>query len=127
MAESKVNAKRTLNAYISGFILSIALTLAAYLLVQAHLGSGKQLLSQPVILGVILVFAIAQLIVQMLYFLHLGEEKQPRWRLLTLIFTVVAVLIVVIGSLWIMVNLNYHHEPTSPDEVNQYLKSQDSL
>jgi len=123
MARNIAAEKRTLQMYISGFILSIVLTLAAYLVVQTHLGSGNQVLSQPVVLTTILVFALAQLIVQLYFFLHLGEEKKPRYRLFTLLFAVGVVLIVVIGSIWIMSNLGYH----TPSQVNSYLRSQGDL
>lgn len=123
---SQAQYKRTLKSYVSGFILSIALTAAAYIVVQAHLGSGKELLAQPTVLATILFFAVAQLAVQMWFFLHLGEEARPRWRFISLLFAVVVVLIVVGGSIWIMANLNYNMEG-SQRRVNDYLKSQDGL
>jgi cytochrome o ubiquinol oxidase subunit IV len=123
---STAEYKRTLNKYVSGFVLSIALTMASYLLVQAHLGSGKQVLAQPTILIAILVFAVAQLAVQLIFFLHLAEEHRPRWRLLLFALAVVFVLILVIGSIWIMANLGYH-SPASQHQINNYLHSQGDL
>lgn len=118
--------KRTLNAYLSGFILSIALTFGAYAIVQAHTGSGNEVLAQPTVLITILFFAVVQLIVQLYFFLHLGEEAKPRWRLLTLFLAVTTVLIVVIGSIWIMANLDYHMSG-SQETIDKYIKSQDDL
>lgn len=101
-------------AYITGFVLSIVLTLAAYFLIVNHwlLGLGALLF--------VAVLAILQLLVQLLFFLHLGEERGPRWNLMTFLFAGMVVVIVVIGSLWIMYNLNYNmtHDMT-PDEIDQ--------
>lgn len=118
--------KHTLNAYISGFVLSIVLTFAAYLIVQAHTSSNNQVLAQPTVLIAILIFALAQLMVQLYFFLHLGEEAKPRWRLMTLLFAVTVVLIVVGGSIWIMANLDYNMT-TNQDAINKYIHSQDDL
>lgn len=123
---NQVEYAKTLKKYISGFILSIALTIAAYAVVQAHLGTGKELLAQPTVLWTIMGFAVAQLVVQMWYFLHLGEEARPRWRFASLLFAISFVLIIVIGSIWIMANLSYNGHGT-PAEVNKYLRTQDDL
>ncbi len=88
--------------YISGFILSISLTLAAYFIVVNRLLSGWDMML--VISGL----ALIQLWVQLIFFLHLNHEKGPRWNFGVFISTVGIILIVVIGSLWIMQNLSYH-------------------
>jgi cytochrome o ubiquinol oxidase operon protein cyoD len=123
---SQVEYAKTLKKYVSGFILSIALTFAAYVVVQTHLGSGNEVLAQPTVLWTIMAFAVAQLIVQMWYFLHLGEEARPHWRFVSLLFAISFVLIVVIGSMWIMANLDYNGHGT-PAQVNKYLRTQDDL
>lgn len=123
---SPAEYKHTLNAYVSGFVLSIVLTMAAYVVVQAHLGAGKQVLAQPTVLITILSFAVAQLAVQLWFFLHLGEEARPHWRFTALLFAISFVLIVVVGSIWIMANLDYHGHQTQK-QINTYIKSQDDL
>lgn len=106
--------------YVVGFLLSLATTLTAYWFVQHHVFQGWTLTYA------ILLLATAQLIVQVLCFLHLGREKtKPYWNSLAFVFMLIVILILVIGSLWIMKNLNYHMQPTT--EINQYLKSQDGL
>ncbi|OGE73783.1 MAG: cytochrome o ubiquinol oxidase subunit IV [Candidatus Doudnabacteria bacterium RIFCSPLOWO2_02_FULL_42_9] len=89
-------------SYLLGFILSILLTVAAYLLVV------NNMLSQGVLIIVILALAVIQLWVQLIMFLHLGQETGPRWKLISWISTASVLLIVVIGSIVIMNNLNYH-------------------
>ncbi len=91
----------SLIAYTIGFILSIGLTLIAYFIVVHHVLSGWGLLS------VILELAVAQLIVQLVFFLHLGNRKS-HWNIMAFVFMLIVLLIIVIGSIWIMKNLNYN-------------------
>jgi heme/copper-type cytochrome/quinol oxidase subunit 4 len=46
--------------------------------------------------------------VQLIFFVHLDQERKPRWNLMVLLFAVLVVVIICFGSLWIMKNLNYH-------------------
>jgi plastocyanin len=46
------------------------------------------------------------------FFLHLGREKKPRWNLLFLISTIGIILVVVVGSIWIMNHLHYNMSAT---------------
>lgn len=103
-------------SYITGFILSIFLTLAAYVTVVQHVLSGGQLV------GVIIGLALVQFLVQLFFFLHLGRESRPRWKLFVLFFMILVVLILVLGSIWIMYNLNYR---MTPQQMNQYMTNQD--
>lgn len=88
-----------------GFISSLILTLAAYRMVTHHHLTGVLLLLT--LFGLVLVQALLQLI----FFLHLGLESKPRWNTMTFLFTVVVILVVLGGSLWIMHNLNYDLMP----------------
>jgi cytochrome o ubiquinol oxidase operon protein cyoD len=111
-------ATGTLQTYVTGFILSISLTLAAYVLVTNHA------YSKWTIALAIAGLAAVQFIVQLLFFLHLGRESKPRWRLLVFSFMLLVVGILVIGSLWIMYSLNYHMVMT-PQQINTYMQDQD--
>ena len=115
--------KATLASYTIGFLLSIVLTLAAFFVVinpgAFHVGYGA-------IVPTILVFAIVQLFVQLIFFLHLADETGPRWKLVAFISTTVIILIVVVGSIWIMNHLNYNMM-ASPSEMNSYIQSQDGF
>jgi cytochrome o ubiquinol oxidase subunit IV len=100
-------------SYSIGFLTSLELTLGAYLLVIHHsFTSGRLILA---IIGL----AIAQLLVQLVFFLHLGRESKPRWNLVVFSFALIVVLIVVIGSLWIMNHLNYHN--MTPQQTNTFI------
>ena len=89
----------TFNSYLAGFIISVALTLAAYFAVTLH-SSG--------VLWVIFGAAIVQLFVQLIFFLHIGKGPDARWTWLFFSFASLVVVIIVGGSLWIMANLNYN-------------------
>jgi cytochrome o ubiquinol oxidase operon protein cyoD len=98
----------TFKAYTLGFFLSIALTLAAYFVV------ANNLLSQFDSLLVIMAMAFIQLWVQLIFFLHLGQEEKPYWNLQAILAAGGLIVIVIVGSLWIMDNLSYHM-PTDRD------------
>lgn len=104
--------------YIIGYVLSVVLTFAAYILVSNQILTGWGL--AYAIIGL----ALVQLIVQLIYFLHIGREKEPRWNLLLFDFTLVIVVIVVVGSLWIMNNLHYN---MTPQEVEQELIREEGI
>jgi len=102
----------TFNSYLSGFILSIALTLAAYFAVTSHSADA---------LWVIFGVAIVQLFVQLVFFLHIGKGADRGWTWLFLSFALLVVFIVVGGSLWIMANLNYN---MTSDQMNASMLDQ---
>ena len=111
----------TLSSYIVGFVTSLVLTLAAFFVVVhptyfhlASMGSGA-------LLATILTLAMIQLIVQLYFFLHLGSETGSRWKLAMFVSTIVFVLLIVVGSLWIMGHLNYN---MTPAQMNQYMQDQ---
>lgn len=114
--ESRKNTP--IKLYITGFVLSLLLTLLAYLIKVMHM------LDASLMQVFIIILAMVQLIVQLFFFLHLGEEKKPRWNLQFLISTVGIILLVVIASLWIMSHLNYN---MTPKEMNKYTQSQDGI
>lgn len=109
----------TLRSYTTGFILSILFTLAPYFIVVNHLLSGWSL-------GLALAgFAVVQLIVQLVFFLHLGSESSPRWNLIVFLFMLLVLVTVVFGSLWIMSNLNYHQ--MTPQETESYIEEEEAI
>jgi cytochrome o ubiquinol oxidase operon protein cyoD len=91
----------TVASYVTGFVLSLVFTLIPYYLV-VHKSFDKKVLS-----ATILGFGVLQMMVQMMFFLHLGREKKPHWNLFFLASTVSIILLVVVGSLWIMSHLTH--------------------
>ena len=108
----------SLPKYVVGFVASVALTLAAYLVVT------RSSWSSGVVIGVISGLAVTQFFVQLVFFLHIGDEAKPRWKQVVLWFMLGIVVLIVLGSLWIMNNLNTRMDH---DQTTKYLKSQDSL
>lgn len=117
VASSRPKEPGSVWTYTTGFILSVALTVVAYLLVTRTVFSGWSLVYAVVGL------AVVQLFIQMFFFLHLGRGENRRWNILAFLLMLTIVLIVVVGSLWIMHNLNYR---MTPQQMNQYMKDQES-
>jgi cytochrome o ubiquinol oxidase operon protein cyoD len=92
----------SLESYVTGFVLSLVLTLAAYFAVVNDVLKGKA------VIAAIIVLAIAQLLVQLVFFLHIDRERKPRHMLLIFLFMLIVLAIVVGGSLWIMEGLDYN-------------------
>ena len=108
----------SLRAYIIGFVGSIILTLSAYLMVR------YAQIDKPIMIGILAVLALAQFIVQLVYFLHIGKEFSPRLKLIVLGFMIAIVVILVTGSLWIMSNLNGRMMMTTK-QMEEYMNQQD--
>ena len=121
--------KSRTNAYMVGFFLSIILTAAAYFLVIRHVYSDHELLSHRFLSYSVIGLAVVQLIVQLVFFLHVGREPRPMWNLQALIFGVSVVLIVVVGSLWIMANLDYNHQHNQldPSEKSEFIQDEEAI
>jgi len=90
----------SVKTYMVGFILSVILTGIPFWMVMD--GSA----SHPTILGVILVSAVVQIMVHLVCFLHMNTSSSERWNVVALAFTVLIIAILVVGSIWIMWNLN---------------------
>lgn len=110
----------TLMTYVTGFVLSIVLTMTAYLLVVHHTFGGSALI------GAILGLAVVQLFVQMVFFLHLGRGSSRRWNLTVFTFMLIVLGILVLGSLWIMHNLNYHMT-MSPQSTDTFIRQDEGI
>jgi len=89
----------TYQSYTVGFVLSILLTLFSFYLV------GSAALPPKTLYIAVGALAITQLFVQLVFFLHLNTHSKSSWNLLSFLFTLVVVLILVLGTLWIMYNL----------------------
>lgn len=112
---------KVLKNYLIGFVISLVLTGAAYLVVQIHVNSVHEAIQHSALIPILLFFAFSQLLVQLYFFLKIGEEKKPRWTLYFSIFTFIGILIVVLASIWIEYHLNYN---MMPDQMNQYIQDQ---
>lgn len=95
-------AHGSVKEYVIGLILSIVLTVIPFALVI----SGT--LSQPLTLAIILLCAVAQVFVQLVFFLHMNTSSEQIWNTTSAVFILLITLIVVLGSIWIMQHLNHN-------------------
>ena len=86
--------------YTIGFILSVILTIIPFGMVMAG-GFSRGLL-----VAVIAITAIAQVLIQLVYFLHMNSSSEQRWNVIAFVYTIVCIAVLLIGSVWIM---NYLH------------------
>ncbi|OMF29087.1 cytochrome o ubiquinol oxidase subunit IV [Paenibacillus sp. FSL H8-0548] len=86
----------SMKAYVIGFLFSIILTIIPLVVVM------NDLLNKTATTVLILVMAILQFIVQLVFFMHIRDEEKPRYNLMALIFGLVILLTIVAGSIWIM-------------------------
>jgi cytochrome o ubiquinol oxidase operon protein cyoD len=102
----------TVEGYLIGFLLSVVLTAIPFWLVM-----GNVMSSPKVTAFVILGFAAVQMVVHMIYFLHLNAKVEGGWSLLALLFTAALVVIMLAGSIWVMYHLNTNMMPTVDPQV----------
>ena len=92
--------------YMIGFLLSVVLTAIPFWLVMT--GALPAATTGLIITA----FAVVQIVVHMIFFLHMNHKSEGGWNMLALIFTIVVVVIAVAGSVWVMYHLNVNMMPT---------------
>ncbi len=99
-------AHGSMRGYVTGFLLSVVLTAIPFWLVMNDVLSNSTLTAI-----VIMLFAAVQIVVHMVYFLHMNGRSEGGWTMLALIFTILIVAIALAGSLWVMYHLNTNMMP----------------
>jgi cytochrome o ubiquinol oxidase subunit IV len=92
--------------YVTGFLLSAVLTAIPFALVMAGGVADPRITA-----GICMAFALVQIVVHMIYFLHMNTKSENGWTLMALIFTVIVVVIALTGSLWVMYHMNSNMMP----------------
>lgn len=95
--------------YVVGFILAVILTVIPFWLVMARP------LDTTITMAIILAFAVAQVVVHMIYFLHMSPKQEDGWTFTTLIFALIVIFIMLAGTLWVMFHLNTNMMPMPHD------------
>ena len=103
----------TLQSYLIGFGLSVVLTAIPFWLVMSNIIANKAVAAIT-----IMAFAGVQIIVHVIYFLHVDFKSERGWTIMTLIFTVIVLFITLSGSLWVMYHLTSNMAAT-PAVMNQ--------
>ena len=96
----------TYEDYTRGFVLSVILTAIPFLLVML-----RPIDSAAYTAALVLACAVIQILVHMIYFLHMSPKAEGGWLLLSTAFTIVLLVITLAGSLWIVFNLNRNMMP----------------
>lgn len=102
----------TFSGYMVGFVLSIILTAIPFWLVMS--GTITHRTTGALVLGA---FAMVQILVHMVYFLHMNGKLERGWTLLSTLFTLVFVAVGLAGTLWVMFHMNNNMMPTAPQEM----------
>jgi cytochrome o ubiquinol oxidase operon protein cyoD len=93
--------------YTVGLALAIVATIASFVVAQTNL------LWPPGVSVGLIVLALAQIGVHLVFFLHLGSGPDDTNNILALAFGVLIVFLVIAGSVWIMANLSAGMMPTT--------------
>ena len=104
-----VGPHSTFSGYMTGFLLSVVLTAIPFWLVMADVITERR--TAVLVLGA---FAVVQILVHMVCFLHMNGKVEGGWTLLSTIFTVVFVAIAITGTLWVMFHMNANMMPEHP-------------
>ena len=102
----------TLSGYVTGFILAVVLTAIPFWLVM-----GKVFETSSTTALVLMAFAAVQIVVHMIYFLHMNTRSEGGWSFLALLFTLLIVGIALAGSLWVMYHMNANMMPMSVHDM----------
>lgn len=103
---SSAEAHGTRRDYVIGFVLSVILTAIPFGLVMSGVIADARITA-----GIVMVFALLQIVVHMVYFLHMNSKSENGWTLMALIFTIIIVTICLAGSLWVMYHMNANMMP----------------
>ncbi|MDZ7894715.1 MAG: cytochrome o ubiquinol oxidase subunit IV [Sphingobium sp.] len=104
----------TMGSYMIGFGLSVLLTAIPFWLVMNQTFANPQV-TAFVIMG----FAMVQIVVHMIYFLHMNTRSEGGWSMMALLFTLVLVVITLSGSMWVMYHLNNNMMPHMEHDMSQ--------
>lgn len=91
--------------YLIGYVLAAILTIAAF-----AIAPSKNMASFS-IEAALVVLAIAQMIVHLIFFLHINTAPEQKTNVLAFAGTMLIIAIVVVGSLWIMSHLAHNMVP----------------
>ncbi|SIP88922.1 cytochrome o ubiquinol oxidase operon protein cyoD [Rhizobium sp. RU33A] len=101
-------------SYLTGFVLAAILTIIPFAIVMSG-GFESRVLTAVTVIA----FAVVQVLVHMVYFLHMNTRSDEGWTMLSMIFTVIVVVIMIAGSVWVMYNLNNNMMPSMDHESFQ--------
>jgi cytochrome o ubiquinol oxidase operon protein cyoD len=116
--EPEESAGHWVRNYLVGLGFAVILTIASFWAAASHLIWG------PAIPVALIVLAIAQMGVHLVFFLHITTGPDNTNNVLALAFGVLVVFLIVAGSIWIMNNLNNNMMPMPPASMEQLMDMQ---
>ena len=99
--DSHDSSHGSVKSYAIGFILSVILTLIPFGLVM------YPTLPKSITLMIVLAFAVIQVLVHLVYFLHLDRSKEQRENVIAFVFAGLVIVLLVGLSLWIMFSIHF--------------------
>jgi cytochrome o ubiquinol oxidase operon protein cyoD len=109
-------AHGSMQGYMIGFVLSVILTAIPFWLVMGNAFDNSDTTG-----FVIMAFAAVQIVVHMVYFLHMNFKSEGGWSMLALIFTIIILVIALAGSLWVMHHMNHNMMPGMMPDAHQMM------
>ncbi|MFI5280713.1 MAG: cytochrome o ubiquinol oxidase subunit IV [Gemmatimonadales bacterium] len=91
-----------LRTYVTGLVLAVILTLIPFRAVMGHE------VSHDAAQWAIVICAAVQMVVHLVFFLHLNRRPEQHWYRVALVFAGLVIAILVVGTLWIMTHLNHN-------------------
>ncbi|NND92528.1 MAG: cytochrome o ubiquinol oxidase subunit IV [Granulosicoccus sp.] len=99
-------------SYMTGFVLSVILTAIPFILVMSGGLESRRLTAV-----IVLLFAMAQIVVHMIYFLHMDPRAEGGWTVTSLVFTLIVLVICLAGTIWVMHNMDSNMMPDMIEDI----------
>lgn len=96
----------SMKSYLVGFGLSVVLTVIPFALVM-----GNMLSSEGATLAVIFILGAGQMLVHIHYFLHVTLKAEAGWQMMSMLFAIMLLSIIMIGTIWVMTHLKENMMP----------------
>lgn len=116
-----MNTLRT--QYLVGFVFSLMTTLAAYDVALLYARMPTPAKGMAMVL--LLMLALAQFVIQAMFFLHLSMRPKQKERLYIFVYASALIVMLVMGSLWIMTHLN--ERMMEPSHMSEYMQLQTGI
>jgi cytochrome o ubiquinol oxidase subunit IV len=98
-------AHGSVRSYVTGFLLSVVLTFIPFALVMSGAAPAAT------IIPICIALSVTQILVHLVYFLHMDAASTQTWNMAAFVFTLLIVAILVVGSLWVMYHLDVNMMP----------------
>ncbi|MFV0300550.1 MAG: cytochrome o ubiquinol oxidase subunit IV [Paracoccus sp. (in: a-proteobacteria)] len=92
--------------YVTGFVLAVILTVIPFFLVMSGVLPSARLTA-----ALVLICAVAQIIVHMIYFLHMSPGYEAGWTMISVVFTIIVLVIAIVGTIWVMYHMDANMMP----------------